>query len=198
VPQTTAVAQTTGVVETSVVVQTTVEAGTTLLAAPTTVATTGGGGTSGWIWVAIAILIAAIAAFVIIRDRRRRQARAAWASAVGRAVTEGQVVVGQFGLRQTAPGDSEPALQRQLLAFDATLAALQGSAPSPERERTVAEARDAVATLGAALESDLRLRVGPPAPTEDQLDTSSTVIDERVRELDAAVERLEMAPATTS
>ena len=56
----------------------------------------------------------------------------------------------------------------------------------------------AVAGLGGALESDVRLRIGPPAPTPGQLDTSNAVIVQLVRDLDGSLDRLALATADTA
>lgn len=82
-------------------------------------------------------------------------------------------------------------MRSQLQAFDASLADLQSSAPTESGKQAVSDIRGVAAALDAALASDVRLRIGPPAPTVEQLDTSNAVIAERVRELDAALDRLE-------
>lgn len=113
-------------------------------------------------------------------------------------MTEGKLLVDQFRAGFAERGDAEPMLQRQLQALDSTLAGLENSAPSPDRRRAVTDARGALGGLGAALDADLQLRIGPPAPTTEQLDTSQAVMDERVRDLDLALDRLAPAAAPTT
>ena len=161
-------------------------------------ASTSGGASTAWIWILVALVVVGGIATVLIVRRRRRAAHEAWAQATSRAVAEGKAVVDQLRHGVAESADIEPAVQRQLQALDSTLAAVESSAPSPEARRDVTDGRAAVADLSDAVESDLRLRVGPPPPTPEQLHTSQGVIDERVLNLDHALDRLARAPAPAS
>jgi hypothetical protein len=138
----------------------------------------------------VVAIIAAVAA-LLARRRRQRTQSAAWGEATGRAVRDGKVIVDELW---TGKSDVEPTVQRQLQGLDATLASLQSTAPSPERQQQVNEVRTVAAQLGAAVQADLRVRIGPPAPTDDQLDASHAVVTQRARDLDAALDRLALTP----
>jgi hypothetical protein len=172
----------------------TTEAPTT--AAPTTTTppapTSSGGGLDWWVWLLIALAVAGLIAALVAWLRRRSHARAAWTEATGRAVRDGKVIVDQAS---TGQGDLEPTLQRQLQGLDATLASLQTSAPSQELQQQVYQVRGVAAELGAALQTDLRVRIGPPSPTDDQLQASHAQIVQRARDLDTALDRLGLATA---
>jgi hypothetical protein len=131
--------------------------------------------------------VAALAA----RQRRRRGSQRAWSESTGRAVREGKLIVDQLGGGRVAVRpDMEPTAQRQVQGLDATFAALESSAPSPQRQQRVREARAVAAELGSALQTDLSVRIGPPNPTEEQLAASNAQVMQRARDLDAALDRL--------
>ena len=52
--------------------------------------------------------------------------------------------------------------------------------------------------LSAAIASDVRVRIGPPAPTDEQLAMSKAVIDEQARVLGAALDRLSTITTPTA
>ncbi len=141
-------------------------------------------------WLIVGAAVVALVAALVARQRRRAHARAAWSDATGRAVRDGKVIADQAS---TGQSDIEPTLQRQLQGFDATLAALQSSAPSQGRQQQVYEVRGVAAELGAALQTDLRVRIGPPSPSDDQLRASHAQVAQGARELDAALDRLALA-----
>jgi hypothetical protein len=143
-----------------------------------------------WVWLLIAAAVIGLIAAVVAWLRRRGRAKASWNEATGRAVRDGKVIVDQAS---TAQADLEPTLQRQLQGFDATLAALQTSAPSQELQQEVYQVRGVAAELGAALQTDLRVRIGPPSPTDDQLQASHAQVGQRARDLNAALDRLALA-----
>ena len=171
----------------------TTEAALTTAASTTTLvpASTSDDDSDTWIWLLLALLaIAAVVGGIVMRNRRRHGTTAAWAAATNRAVDQGRLIVDGLGSAAASHGAEEPALQQRLHAFDATLADLEAKPPSTEQGRAVTTARGAVAEVDTALQADLRLRIGPPAPTEDQLATSSAVIASRGRDLGAALDRL--------
>jgi hypothetical protein len=144
------------------------------------------------------VLAVAAIAGALLYARGRRHARTTWRESADRVVTEGSLVAVELTSGVRGDGDHEPALQRRLQAFDAALASLQASAPSDEHEHVVIGVRGVVDRLGADLASDIRLRIGPPAPTPGQLDTSRAVVVQSAHDLDAALGRLAQGAATTS
>ncbi|HVM67561.1 MAG TPA: hypothetical protein VMU14_21995 [Acidimicrobiales bacterium] len=145
-----------------------------------------------WVWLLIALAVVAVIAALVAWLRGRSRAKAAWAEATGRAVRDGKVITDQA---LTAQSDQEPTLQRQLQGLDATLASLQSSAPSEELQQQVYQVRGVAAELSAAIQTDLRVRIGPPSPTDDQLQASHAQIVQRARDLDGALDRLSLATA---
>jgi hypothetical protein len=141
--------------------------------------------------VLIAAVVVIVVAALVARQRRRRSSQRTWTDAAGRAVREGKLIVDQLGggrapLRQEA----EPTAQRQLRGLDATLAALEAAAPSPERQQAARDARAVAVDLVAAIETDLSVRIGPPAPTDEQIAASNVLVMDRARRLDGALDQL--------
>jgi hypothetical protein len=130
----------------------------------------------------------------ILVAQRRRKARAAWRGNTERAVADGKLIIDQLRAGVAEQVDDEPALRRQVEVLASTLAGLETSAPSSDRGR-VTDARQATESLAAALAADIQLRIGPPAPTTAQLETSQSVIDQGVFDLDAALDGLTQAAA---
>jgi hypothetical protein len=169
---------------------------TPLQAAPTTVPSSSNGGSNSWIWLLVALVVVGIVIALLVANRRRHE-RAAWGNKTERAVADGKLIVDQFRSGVAERGDAEPVLKRQLEVFDATLAGIEQSAPSNRRPQVI-DARRAVGNLGAAIDSDLQLRIGPPAPTTEQLNTSHAVMDQAVLDLDAALDGLAQTAASST
>jgi hypothetical protein len=144
----------------------------------------------------LAVLIAGVGALFVLARRRKSDARAAWNEAAGRAVTDARLVVDGCTSTFASNGGREPALQSHLQAVSGALASLQTSAPSTEAGQSVAAAQGAAGDLSAALAADVSLRIGPPAPTEDQLATSNMVIGQRARDLEATLGPLTQAASS--
>jgi hypothetical protein len=134
---------------------------------------------------------------VAVRHRRRRKDRATWTSAIADAVGDGKLIIGQLPPILRHQPELEPSLQRQLRAFEARLTGLEGSAPSDAAKQLVADVRGAAADLGSAVETDLRVRIGPPAPTDQQLDASNAVVSQLGRDLESALDLLAGAAASS-
>jgi hypothetical protein len=149
---------------------------------------------SAWWWVLIAAVVAGIIATVlVIRQQGKKKTRASWQSSMQHAVGEGKLITDQLGPTAAAALDRPevgPGLRRQLQSLDSALVALEGSAPSDLAKQSVAEARRAASELDGSIETDLRVRIGPPAPSDQQLEASRAVIVERAKELDHALERM--------
>jgi hypothetical protein len=132
---------------------------------------------------------------LVLRQRGRRAAAVSWTESSRRVVTQGALVVNELRSGIDGQADCEPAFQGRLRELDASLASLQSSAPASADGQAVGEVRAALADLQAALDTDLALRIGPPAPSSEQLTTSDAVIVQRVHDLDGALDRLERATA---
>jgi hypothetical protein len=141
------------------------------------------------VWLLIAAAAAAVIGGIVflVGRRNKRNALAEWSVAAGRAVQEGKTIVDEL---MTGGQDIEPVMQRRLQGLDAQLAALQTSAPSPAHEQQVGQTRAVATELGTAVQNDLRVRIGPPAPTDEQLEASRAVIEQRTRDLNGALDRL--------
>jgi hypothetical protein len=133
-----------------------------------------------------------------VRRRHQRQARTTWSSAIEDAVGDGKLIVGQLPPVLHPQPELEPSLYRQLQALEARFASLEGSAPSDATKQLVVDVRSVATELESAVETDLRVRIGPPAPTDQQLDASSAVLSQRSRDLASALDRLAVAAAIGS
>lgn len=131
-----------------------------------------------WAWIALAVALAGIAVVAFVVWRRRRAAKQTWAmrmDALARralatlddVVTAGAVVTGRV----------------QALAADARQ--LETQAPDEPARASVGALRAGLDELVRALESDRRLRLGSPPPSEEQLAYSTALIGEQVAQLRA-------------
>lgn len=81
-------------------------------------------------------------------------------------------------------------LERLSSHLHVRLQTLQRKPPDASSGDAVSIADRSVQALRSAIESDRSLRLGPPAPTAEQLGYSAAVIRERATELDQALDEL--------
>lgn len=183
-PETVTVA-TTAERDTVTVVETERERETSEAAAPTTAesqpdtaAEEASADDTPWLWIALAVALAGLAVIAFVVWRRRRAAKQTWAmrmDAVARrtlatldeVVTAGAVVTGRV----------------EALAADARL--LETQAPDEPARASAGALRAGLDELARALESDRRLRLGSPPPSDEQLAYSTALIREQVVQLRA-------------
>jgi len=144
-----------------------------------------------WPWVVVILLvIAAIVALIVSRRRGDKASEASWVQQVDRAVADGRLIVDELRQGPGAGPETEPALSRRLRTLEATLTSLQARSPSDGDRTALTDARRALADLLAAIDGDVRLRIGPPAPTAEQLATSHALINQHALDLDESLARL--------
>jgi hypothetical protein len=159
---------------------------TTPTTAPTT--TTGESSSSGtpWGWIALGIGVAALLIGLGLWQRHRA-GTASWRSkaaalhrrclvALDEVVAKGSVVTGQI----------------EALAADAR--SLEASAPDDAAKVATGEVRARLDDLTQALESDRRLRLGSPPPTDEQLSYSTSVIRQQVEQLQSSLRQQSAGP----
>jgi hypothetical protein len=159
---------------------------TTPTTAPTT--TNGESSSSGtpWGWIALAIGVAALLIGLALWQRHRA-GTAAWRSkaaslnrrclvALDEVVAKGSVVTGQI----------------EALAADAR--SLEASAPDDAAKVATGEVRARLDDLTQALESDRRLRLGSPPPSDEQLSYSTSVIRQQVEQLQSSLRQQSAGP----
>jgi len=123
---------------------------------------------------------------VVCGDRRITYANQGFTRLTGYTEAE---LLGRSCARLQGP-ETEPALGRRLRTLDATLTSLQARSPSDADRAALTDARRAVAELLVAIDGDVRLRIGPPAPTAEQLATSHALINQHALDLDETLARL--------
>jgi hypothetical protein len=166
----------------------------TTTTAPSSSSTSSGDEAGNWLWLLFLLgLIAVIVAVVMNHRKAAALARKSWVGAAGRAVSDGKMLVEELSVGLAVRADSLPALQRRLQAYDASLAALESGAPGEPQSQAVADVRTAVASAATGLDTDLALRIGPPAPTDQQLEMSRAMVVERANEFGTALDRLAVA-----
>ena len=148
-------------------------------------------GDTVWPWVVLILLvIAAIVAMVVSHRRENKASEASWTQQVDRAVSDGKLIIDELRQGAGAGPDAEPALARRLRTLDATLTSLQARSPSNADRTALTDTRRAIADLVAALDGDVRLRIGPPPPTAEQLAASRALINQHALDLDDTLGRL--------
>jgi MYXO-CTERM domain-containing protein len=168
--------------ETSVETETTVvpTRTTTVVIPPTTTATTTEPASSEdstpWGWIALALALAAAVLVGLLLWRRRHTQAAAWSSrltdlsrrsllALDDVVAEGSLVTGRV----------------EALAGEAR--SLEARAPDGPSRSDASALRLRLDDLATALEADRKLRLGSTAPSQEQLDYSTSLIHRQVAEL---------------
>src|SRR3954471_8941450 len=125
-----------------------------------------------WLWITLAVALSVMAVIAFVVWRRRRAAEQTWAmrmDAVARrtlatldeVVTAGAVVTGRV----------------EAIAADARL--LETQAPDEPARASAGALRAGLDELARALESDRRLRLGSPPPSDEQLAYSTALIGEQ-------------------
>jgi hypothetical protein len=187
---TTTVAPTTTRAPTTVATTT---APTTTVPATTTTTRDTSSGSSDALPLIIAILLIAAAAVVIIILLMRRRAAGGWVEEARYAVSEGQRLSGVVS-QGLASLDAPAAAAHWWSDVDAIgadlhtrMAALASDAPSSGAAAAAAQGDRSLQTLRAAVESDRALRLGPPAPSEEQLGYSEAVVRQRLAEFDQSL-----------
>jgi len=105
-------------------------------------------------------------------------------------VADGRVISDELRQGTGAGPEAEPALGRRLRNLDATLVGLQARSPSDADRTAITDARRAIAELVVAIDADVRLRIGPPPPTQEQLSTSHALMNEQALDLNDTLDRL--------
>lgn len=156
----------------------TTEAPATAVSQPATAAEEAAADDSPWLWIALAVGLVGLAVIAFVVWRRRSAAEQTWAmrmDAVARrtlatldeVMTAGAVVTGRV----------------EALAADARM--LETQAPDEPARNSAGMLRAGLDELARALESDRRLRLGSPPPSDEQLAYSSALIREQVGQLRA-------------
>ena len=163
-------------------------------ATPTTTPTTAPATTNGessssstpWGWIAFGLGLAALLIGLGLWQRHRA-GTASWRSkaanlnrrclvALDEVVAKGSVVTGQI----------------EALAADAR--SLEASAPDDAAKVATGEVRARLDDLTQALESDRRLRLGSPPPSDEQLSYSTSVIRQQVEQLQSSLRQQSAGP----
>ena len=148
-------------------------------------------GDTVWPWVVLILLVvAAIVALIVSHRRGDKASEASWLQALDRAVGDGRLVIDELRHGSGAAPEAEPALGRRLRTLDATLTSLQAGSPSDADRTAITDARRAIGELVVAIDGDVRLQIGPPPPTAEQLATSRALINQHVLDFDATLERI--------
>jgi hypothetical protein len=82
----------------------------------------------------------------------------------------------------------------QIEALAADARTLEASAPDDAAKVATGEVRARLDDLGQALESDRRLRLGSPPPSEEQLSYSTSVIRQQVEQLQGSLRQQSTGP----
>jgi hypothetical protein len=143
--------------------------------------------------VAVGVIILLVA--LIVRQRRRSrwwtQARlvGAEASALAAAVDRGIPLLRD----PIAAAQVWADLNARMTRLRSQLSDLGRSAPDPPARTTTNRAGQALESLNAAIDTDRALRIGPPAPTSEQLGYSEAVLRQRSVELEQTFQGFEAA-----
>jgi hypothetical protein len=187
---TTVVTAVTTVPATTTAPATTTTPTTTAPATTTTPTTTAGSSSSStpWVWIVLGLVVAA-ALIGIGFWQRSRAGAAAWRSkaqslnrrclvALDDVLAQGSVVTGKI----------------EALRADAR--ALEAGAPDDASRASVAGVRAKLEDLVRALESDRTLRLSSPAPSQEQLSYSTSLIRQQVEQLQGSLRQSSAGPAS--
>jgi len=159
---------------------------TTPTTAPTTTAAESSSSGTPWGWIALGLGVAALLIGLGLWQRHR-SGTASWQKkasdlnrrslvALDEVVAKGSVVTGQIAA----------------LAADAR--SLEASAPDAAAKAATADVRAKLDDLTQALESDRKLRLGSPPPSEEQLSYSTSVIRQQVEQLQRSLRQQSAGP----
>lgn len=189
-PSTTVVTAITAVPVTTTAPPTTTTPTTTAPATTTTPTTTAASSSSStpWVWIVLGLVLAAALIGIGFWPRHRAGA-AAWRSkaqnlnrrclvALDDVLAQGSVVTGKI----------------EALTADAR--ALEAGAPDDAARASVAAVRAKLEDLVRALESDRTLRLGSPAPSQEQLSYSTSLIRQQVEQLQGSLRQSSAGPAS--
>jgi hypothetical protein len=141
--------------------------------------------------IVLAAIIGGLAWFLVARRRRR-----GWLAGASRVHEDGTVILAS--IRGGMAGLSDPAtaasfwatLEQQFSTLRRDAAAVGGGAPGDRAAQALQGVDSAAQGLHSSVEADRQVRVGPPAPSAEQLDYTTAVIRERSSTLEAALGRL--------
>jgi hypothetical protein len=142
--------------------------------------------------IALAVLIALIVAFVVGHQRRRR----AWWTKTGGLVRDARALI---DLGAAGPASIEPAqqvahwstLEQRTGALVSGLDAVAPDAPNDQAKASIAGVSAAAGAYLQSVHTARQLRIGPPAPTPEQLGYADAESSQRLAGLRDAVAPLE-------
>jgi hypothetical protein len=157
--------------------------------APTTTTAESSSSSTPWVWIVLGLVLAAALIGIGLWQRSRAGA-AAWRSkaqslnrrclvALDDVLARGSVVTGKI----------------EALAADAR--ELEASAPDGAARASVGGVRARLEDLVRALESDRALRLGSPAPSQEQLSYSTSLIRQQVEQLQGSLRQSSAGPPTS-
>ena len=135
-------------------------------------------------WLAIGVLGALVALIVVVMVRRRSE-RSTWWSDVDGVGRQGQTLV-DLGAAGPASADAQQqvahwaTLEQRTLELAAAVTASTAGAPDDAARAVLANLDQAVGTYLAALRTSRTLRIGPPAPSPEQLQFADAESSQRL------------------